>query len=132
MLTDKIIKLANNTKNYGLKNNFTHKVSVKNKKCGDKIIIELILKNEKINSMRYITESCVYCQASASLFSNKIENLSKNNLTKLDALLKKSFKEKVSFTKKYSFLKQLFNMENHKRSDCILLPLNAILKAIKQ
>ena len=26
MLTDKIIKLANNTQNYGLKNNFTHKV----------------------------------------------------------------------------------------------------------
>ena len=132
MLTDKIIKLANNTKNYGLKNNFTHKVSVKNKKCGDKIIVELVLTKGKINSMRYITESCVYCQASASLFSNKIENLNKNNLPKLDALLKKSFKEKVSFAKKYSFLKQLFNMENYKRSDCILLPLNAILKAINK
>ena len=130
MLTDKIIKLANNTKNYGLKNNFTHKVSVKNKKCGDKIIVELVLTKGKINSMRYITESCVYCQASASLFSNKIEKLDKNNLLKLDTLLKKSFKEKVSFAKKYSFLKQLFNMENYKRSDCILLPLNAILKAL--
>ena len=132
MLTDKIIKLANNTKNYGLKNNFTHKVSVKNKKCGDKIIVELVLTKGKIISMRYITESCVYCQASASLFSNKIEKLDKNNLLKLDTLLKKSFKEKVSFAKKYSFLKQLFNMENYKRSDCILLPLNAILKAINK
>ena len=132
MLTDKIIKLANNTKNYGLKNNFAHKVSVKNKKCGDKIIVELVLTKGKINSMRYITESCVYCQASASLFSNKIEKLDKNNLLKLDTLLKKSFKEKVSFAKKYSFLKQLFNMENYKRSDCILLPLNAILKAINK
>ena len=132
MLTDKIIKLANNTKNYGLKNNFTHKVSVKNKKCGDKIIVELVLTKGKINSMRYITESCVYCQASASLLSNKIEKLDKNNLLKLDTLLKKSFKEKVSFAKKYSFLKQLFNKENYKRSDCILLPLNAILKAINK
>ena len=132
MLTDKIIKLANNTKNYGLKNNFTHKVSVKNKKCGDKIIVELVLKKGKINSMRYLTESCVYCQASASLFSNKIENINKNNLSKLDTLLRKSFKEKVNFAKKYSFLKQLFNMDNHKRSDCILLPLNAILKAINK
>ena len=132
MITDKIIKLANNTKNYGLKNNFTHKVSVKNRKCGDKIIVELVLKKGKINSMRYITESCIYCQASASLFSNKIENLDRNNLLKLDTLLKKSFKEKVSFAKKYSFLKQLFNKENYKRSDCILLPLNAILKAINK
>ena len=126
MLTDKIIKLANNTKNYGLENNFTHK------ECGDKIIVELVLKKGKINSMRYITESCIYCQASASLFSNKIENLDRNNLLKLDTLLKKSFKEKVSFAKKYSFLKQLFNKENYKRSDCILLPLNAILKAINK
>ena len=132
MLTDKIIKLANNTKNYGLQNNFTHKISLKNKKCGDKIIVELVLKKGKIKSMRYITESCVYCQASASLFSNKIHVLDKKNFLELDVLLKKSFKEKVNFTKKYSFLRQLFNIDNYKRSDCILLPLNAILKAINK
>ena len=62
----------------------------------------------------------------------QFEKLDKNNLLKLDTLLKKSFKEKVSFAKKYSFLKQLYNMENYKRSDCILLPLNAILKAINK
>ena len=132
MLTDKIIKLANNTKNYGLQNNFTHKISLKNKKCGDKIIVELVLKKGKIKSMRYITESCVYCQASASLFSNKIQVLDKKNFLELDVLLKKNFKEKVNFTKKYSFLRQLFNIDNYKRSDCILLPLNAILKAINK
>ena len=80
--------------------------------------------------MRYVTESCVYCQASASLFSNKIGSFDQKNLLKLDILLKKSFKEKVRFIKKYSFLKQLFNVDNNKRSDCILLPLNAILKAL--
>ena len=37
-----------------------------------------------------------------------------------------------NFTKKYSFLRQLFNIDNYKRSDCILLPLNAILKAINK
>ena len=49
MLSDKIIRLANNTKNCGLKNNFTHKVSLKNKKCGDKIVVELVMKKGKIN-----------------------------------------------------------------------------------
>ena len=72
MLTDKIIKLANNTKNYGLNNDFTHKVSVKNKKCGDKIVVELVLKNGKINSMRYVTESYLLSGLSKS-FSTRLK-----------------------------------------------------------
>ncbi|MAJ85775.1 MAG: iron-sulfur cluster assembly scaffold protein [Candidatus Pelagibacter sp.] len=129
MLTNKIIKLAHNTKNYGLKDNFTHKISLKNKRCGDKITIELIVIKGKINSMRYEMQSCVYSQASASLFSNKIKNFNRKDIIDLDTLLKKSFKENVRFLKKHKFLKQLFNIDNFKRSDCILLPFNAIIKA---
>ena len=127
-----IINIAANTKNDKKIKNFTHKSKYKNSLCGDQIEIRLIVKKNKILDIGYQSQACIYCQASASLFSNKIENLDKNNLLKLDTLLKKSFKEKVSFDKKYSFLKQLFNMENYKRSDCILLPLNAILKAINK
>ena len=43
--------------------------------CGDLIKVELIQKNSKINSMKYETESCVLCEASASLLSKKIKNL---------------------------------------------------------
>ena len=41
MITKKIIKLASKTNNYGLKNEYTHKMSVKNKQCGDQIKIEI-------------------------------------------------------------------------------------------
>ena len=115
MLTDKIIKLANNTKNYGLQNNFTHKISLKNKKCGDKIIIELEIKDKKIKKMFYETNACIFCQASASLISRSIKNIHIKNINKI--ILSKKFK--------------FFNAKKYlSRKDCILLPYQAIKRAL--
>ena len=75
MITKEIIKIASDTRNIGLTKNFNFKSNLKNSICGDKIKVELITKNLKINSMKYETESCVYCEASASLLSKKIKNL---------------------------------------------------------
>ena len=41
MISNEIIKIASNTKNVGLTNNYTYKSSLKNSLCGDKIKIEL-------------------------------------------------------------------------------------------
>ena len=75
MINQDIIKLASNTSNVGLKNKYSHKISLKNTTCGDKITLELIVDKKKISSMRYETVSCVYCEASASLLSRKIINI---------------------------------------------------------
>ena len=72
MITKEIIKMASNTSNVGLNNKYSHKISLKNKLCGDKITLELIVFGKKISSMKYETESCIYCEASASLLSKKI------------------------------------------------------------
>ena len=65
MIDLKILKIASDTKYYGLKNIYSHQTRVKNKICGDLIKIELQVKKDKINLMRYETESCIFCQASA-------------------------------------------------------------------
>tara|TARA_B110000858_G_C17662069_1_gene407794 strand:+ start:599 stop:874 length:276 start_codon:yes stop_codon:yes gene_type:complete len=75
MITSEIIRIALNTKNVGLKKKYNFKSNLKNSMCGDKIELELIVKNSKINSMKYETESCIYCEASASLLATKIKNL---------------------------------------------------------
>ena len=90
MIDDKIIKLASDTKNYGLKNYFTHHSNSKNHICGDKIKIQLVAKKEKIISMRYETESCIICQASASILSKKINTFSIKSLKKDYLMLKNS------------------------------------------
>ena len=123
MITNQIIKIASNTKNVGLTNNYNYKSSLKNSLCGDKIKLELSVKELKINSMKYETESCVYCEASASLLAVKIKNLT---------ILKKLIdSENPSFPRQFKDFKILINKKNINRISCINLPFDAVLKALR-
>ena len=134
MITSKIIKIASNTSNVGLTNKYTFKSTQKNSMCGDIIKIELIVNNSKINSMKYETESCIYCEASASLLAKKIKNLTvsvvKKELNKIKNI--SSNDPDYVFFKKFIEFKFLINKNNIKRLNCVLLPINAVLKALKQ
>ena len=133
MITSEIIKIASNTSNVGLTNKYTFKSTQKNSMCGDKIKIELIANNSKINSMKYETESCIYCEASASLLAKKIKNLTvsvvKNELNKIKNI--SSNDANFVFFKKFIEFKFLINKNNITRLNCVLLPINAVLKALK-
>jgi nitrogen fixation NifU-like protein len=133
MISNEIIKFASNTSNVGLTNKYTFKSTLKNSMCGDLIKVELILKNSKINSMKYETESCVLCEASASLLSKKIKNLSikiiKEELIKLKNIPLKGLK--FIFPKKFKEFKFLINKDNSNRLNCVYLPIDAVLKALK-
>ena len=133
MITNEIIKIALNTTNVGLTNRYTFKSVKKNSMCGDLIKIELISDNSKINSMKYETESCVYCEASASLLANKIKTLQIITIKKELNKLKNGFTNNLSsnFPKKFNEFKFLINKKNFKRMNCILLPIDAVLKALK-
>jgi len=133
MITSEIIKIASNTSNVGLTNKYTFKSTQKNSMCGDIIKIELIANNSKINSMKYETESCIYCEASASLLAKKIKNLTvsvvKKELNKIKDI--SSNDGNYIFFKKFVEFKFLINKNNIKRLNCVLLPINAVLKALK-
>ena len=133
MITSEIIKIASNTSNIGLTNKYTYKSTKKNSMCGDIIRIELITKNSKINSMKYETESCVYCEASASLLALKIKNLPVSIVKKELNKIKDGFSKDINFifSKKFMDFKFLINKNNKKRLNCILLPIDAVLKAFK-
>ena len=132
MINSKIIKIASLAKNVGLRNKFTHKSSVKNSLCGDSIKTEFIVKGSVIKSMRYETESCVLCEASASLFSRKIKDHEIKDLIKEIKKLKKLIKYKDNiFPKKFKEFNQLINKNNISRVNCVILPMEAFLKAFK-
>ena len=132
MINKDIIRLASNTSNVGLKKKYSHKISLKNSTCGDKITLELIADKKKISSMKYETISCVYCEASASLLSRKIKNVKlkdiKNDLITLKNI---SLKKNVKIPKRLSDFKKLLNSDNFSRFKCIFLPIDAVLKALK-
>ena len=132
MISPKIIKLASNTKYAGLTNNYTHKTSLKNSLCGDFIKVELIANKSKIKSMRYETESCILCEASASLFSKKIRNIEIQTLVREIKELKKIKKNSnYNFPKRFKEFNQLIKKKNINRLDCVILPMEAFLKAFK-
>ena len=97
MIDKEIIKLATYTSNVGLKNKYSHKISLKNTTCGDKITLEIIVNKKKINSIKYETVSCVYCEASASLLARKLRNIdlkdAKNDFKALKKYQVKKFKD---------------------------------------
>ena len=132
MIITKIIKMASNTKYYGLRDKYTHKAKIKNVNCGDIIKVELQIRKKSIISMRYETQSCIFCQASASILANKIklfsiENL-KNNVSFFYSVINGKNKQLPSIFKPF---KELLNNKNLSRADCIMLPYNALIKALK-
>ena len=79
----KILEIASNTDNNKNIKNHTHYSKLKNPLCGDEIQIKLVIKNDKIVDFGYQGNSCVYCQASASLLSRISINNKKIKLNEL-------------------------------------------------
>ena len=132
MIDRRIIKIASNTKYAGLKNYFTHKSTLKNSLCGDSIKVEFIANKSKIKSMRYETESCILCEASASLLANKVKNFDLNELKKNVKIFKKiKKKDKINIPLKFKEYRYLFNERTLNRINCVILPMEAFLKAFK-
>jgi len=132
MINSKIFKIASNNKFYGLKNIYTHKSITKNSKCGDKIKIEVIMQKKKIISIRYETESCLLCEASASILANKIKLFTINDINQDIKILSKIVKKKGFILPiKFKVFKDLINKDNLSRFECIMLPFKGLVKALE-
>ena len=119
MIDHQIIKFAADISNYGIKKNSNYIATSKNRICGDKITVELEIEKNNIKKMNFETESCVFCQASASLLSKSIKkgNSKKNAVSII-----------LSTTIKNKDFKKL--LKNKERINCIMLPFEALQKAI--
>ena len=78
-----IINIASNTDNNRNIKDHTHYSKLKNPLCGDEILINLIIKKDKIIEFGYQGKSCVYCQASANLLSKISINKQKSKINEL-------------------------------------------------
>ena len=131
MIRPEIIKIASDISNYGIKKKSNLIAMSKNKVCGDKITIEIEAFQNKIENMYYETESCMFCQASASLLSKIVKNSNIENLKNDVNQINSSHKsKKIILSKKYKPFRKLFQKKYKERFNCILLPFNALLKAV--
>ena len=128
----RILEIASNTENNKVLDNFTHKFKNKNSICGDEMEISLVVKNDKVIDMGYQCKSCVYCQASVSLLSQKIKNKEiqeiKNFVISCESIFENT---KTILEKNWKDFLELFNKKNISRKECLLLPIRTVLKALK-
>ena len=128
----RILEIASNTENNKVLDNFTHRSKNKNPICGDEMEISLVVKNDKVIDMGYQCKSCVYCQASVSLLSQKIKNKNIQEIKNFVISCENIFENtKTLFEKNWRDFLELFNKKNISRKECLLLPLRTVLKALK-
>ena len=126
-----IIDIAADTRNNKDIKNHTHFIKLKNSVCGDEIKLKLIINGDKITNIGYQTESCIYCQASASLLSKISMNNKRVKIMKLCDEAKSFFnKDEKNLNKNLKLFSKLFVKENLSRKDCILLPFKAMEKIV--
>ena len=133
MISPEIIRIASDTSNYGNPKKSNLIATSKNNICGDKITIEIEIFNNKIKKMSYETESCIFCQASASLLSKIIKSTNivklRNDLNEINMSHKS---KKIILKNNYKSFKKLFKQKYKERFNCILLPFNALLKVVNR
>ena len=128
----RILEIASNTENNKVIDNFTHRSKNKNPICGDEMEISLLVENDRVLDMGYQCKSCVYCQASVSLLSRKIKDRKINEIRVFISNGEKLFDDiQISIEKHWKEFKEIFKKENLSRKECLLLPLRAVLKALK-
>ena len=128
----RILEIAAHTENNKVVENYTHKSKHKNPLCGDEMEISLIVKEDVVKDMGYQCKSCVYCQASGSLFSRKIKEKKVDDIKKFIKVGEQLFEDaKVSMEKHWKDFKEILDKKNLSRKECLLLPLRTIAKALK-
>ena len=124
-----IIKIAADTANNKILEDYTHKSKYKNKTCGDYIEIRLEIKKNQIKNIGYQTKSCVYCQASTNLVTKTLIKKTKNKLNYLLDNLVDYFEDEIKpLPKDLIKFKKLFNKKNISRKNCVIMPLIALKK----
>tara|TARA_X000001036_G_scaffold244833_1_gene228460 strand:+ start:56 stop:532 length:477 start_codon:yes stop_codon:yes gene_type:complete len=126
----KILRLASNTKNQKKISDFTHNPKAKNPLCGDEIQLFFKLNKGKITDISYQGKNCVYCQASANLLSSNSNGKSVEEMIEVCNCANEFFKKKVDLSKNLQKYKELLSSKNINRKECILLPFNALKKAL--
>ena len=116
MYREHILELYKSPSNFGILENPSHEATEYNSVCGDEITVQLIVKNGKINDIKFQGSGCVISIVSASLLTDKIKNKDIKDIKKLT---------------REDILKLLKIKLNPARIKCALLSLEAVKKALR-
>jgi len=110
-----ILDHYNNPRNWGVLKNPSKSVTVDNPLCGDRIRLDIDLKNDIVHDVKFSGEGCAISKAAASLLSEYMKKKDTKLLINLDK----------------AFMIKLIGIEvGVNRLKCLLLPLEALHQAL--
>ncbi|HYS46541.1 MAG TPA: iron-sulfur cluster assembly scaffold protein [Rhizomicrobium sp.] len=101
--------------------------TVHNPACGDRITVELALKDGRVTAVAHVTQACVLTQASAALLAGAAPGQDRSELAALAAGVR-AFLNGAPAPKGYGVFDGVAGHAG--RHVCVLLPLEAALKAL--
>jgi nitrogen fixation NifU-like protein len=104
-----------NPKNFGKIKNPTKSSSVYNPLCGDLINMDIVIKDGKVNEVKFHGQGCAISTAAASILTEYIKGKKGADLLKID---------------KNSMIKLVGIEVGPTRMKCLLLPLEALHKSL--
>ncbi|GAK74025.1 MAG: SUF system NifU family Fe-S cluster assembly protein [Candidatus Phytoplasma asteris] len=131
---DLIIKHYQEPQNWGLSQDpdFIN-ITNKNVSCGDSISLQIKISNQKLIDIKYETQACAICRASASLMSIHLKNLEiPQTLEKINhflAMNNNQIYDETQLDKELLLFKHFINFPG--RVACISLPWKALQQVIK-
>ena len=96
--------------------------------CGDKIVIDLEVKDEVIQAVGYEVKACVICQASASALTGALTGQPRTAAGALRAILKSMLSESTQAPEGFADFEAVQPYPS--RHGCVLLPFDAALEAL--
>ncbi len=111
-----VLELYKSPSNFGTLKNANHTGTEHNSVCGDEITVQLLVKEGFVKEAKFSGSGCALSLVSASLLTEKIKGMEAKEVKKLDKEdIRKLFKTKITGS----------------RTKCMLLPLEAVKKALK-
>ena len=78
-----ILDLFKHPHNFGVLKEATKVHTENNPLCGDEVTMQIVMKSEKIEDVRFTGHGCAISTASASLVTDKVKGMSKSDVVKM-------------------------------------------------
>ena len=115
MYRDAILDHYKHPRNFGALKNFDAKAEAYNATCGDRIVMQVRFKNDRIEESKFHGVGCAISQASASMLTEKVKGMAKKDIMKLTT---------------EDIISMLGTTLTPSRTKCGVLPLEVLQKAI--
>ena len=116
MYKEHLLELYKSPENYGELSNPSNEYTETNSSCGDEITMQLIIKNDVVEDVKFQGSGCVMSIVSSSLLTDKIKGMKLEDVNKLA---------------KDDILELLGIKIGLARLKCVLLPLYALKNSLK-